>query len=258
MNLGYNEGFPSNIKKTPENEKISDNEEPFELEKTKLLPDEKQEIDNQSGSAIEKFQITSENPIEKIDIGLKHTLGHFLFPTRIVVTLKDGRIGDMSWEEAEPHLPPEFRIVRELGEQARLIEKKAFDLENSIRGGTDVMKRSGHIKDASFRLLMKKRPALQYLNDVVKLSKEIDEIAQQSFLQLRQMADDGGAQESHAETIQELFSCLKLCQSKLDDLCEKAFQQFPKVKDMYENVFRGLEEEKSLKGGIDLELPESK
>ena len=195
MNLGYNEGFSSDIKKTPENEEISDNEESFELEKIEPLLDEEQEqeIEHQSGSAIEKFQITSENPIEKFVIGLKHTFGHFECPTRIVVTLKDGRTGDMSWEEAESHLPPEFKIVRKLGERARQIEKKAFDLENSIRSGTDVMERSGHIKDALYKSLNKERPALQYLNDVGELSKEIDEIAQQSFLQLRQMADDGGA-----------------------------------------------------------------
>lgn len=100
-------------------EEIPENEEVLELEKVKPLLDEKQETKHQPESAVEKFQPTSENPVKEVAIGLEHTLGRFDYPTRIKVTLKDGRTGDMPWEEAEPHLPPEFRIVRKLGEQAR-------------------------------------------------------------------------------------------------------------------------------------------
>lgn len=236
MNLRHNnEGFPSVTEEAPK--------------------DEEQEV-NQSESAIEKFQPTQENPIEKFTIGLQHTLGHFECPTRIVVTLKDGRTGDMTWEEAEPHLPPEFKIVRKLGERARQIEGDAFDLETSIRGGTDVMKRSGHVKDALLQPLKKKRPALQYLSATIETSKEIDKIAQKSFLLLRQMADDGGAQENHANDIKELFSDLDSCQNKLDDLRKKAFQKFPDVQHMYEKVFQRPEKEKSLKGDTNPELSE--
>ena len=215
-------------------------------------------MNNEDETAIEKFQPTPENPVKDIKIGLEHTLGHFVYPTRVVITLEDGRTGDMPWEEAEQHLPPEFKIVCKLGEQTRQLEQKAFDLENSIRGGTDVMKRSGHIKDAWFRPLNKKRPELQYLNDSAELSKKIDKIAQESFLLLRQMADDGGAQESHAKTIQELFSHLDIYQNKLNDLCEKVFQKLPKVKDTYENVFQHSEEGKSLEGDTHSELSEPK
>lgn len=234
-------------------------EEPT-LEKTsgvtalKSQPNEIQVESSLPELAVEKIKPTAINPIEKVTVGLWQTLGHFDRPTRIVLTLKDGTTADMPWKEAERRLPPEFRIARELGEQARQSELEASDLVNSIRSGTDVMKRSGHIKDALLRPLRLQRPSLRYLNIVAELASEFDGIAQQSFLELRQMMD---IRESHKDQIQQLSSRLNLCQRQLEEVRINLFQDLPRVHDMHEEMFRRQTgAKKSLKNDTRDELPE--
>lgn len=224
-------------------------------EDEKGIPSDAAEWHPNPQSAVERFQPTPENPIQEIRIGLWQTLGQVERVTRVVMILKDGRTADMPWEEAEPLLPPEFRVARELGDRARRLERQASNFADSIRSGTDVMERSGHLKDALLRPFGAQRPALRSLVSAEDLAREISEIAQESFLELRRMTN---AHESHAEEIQNLAERLDGCERRLEHLRADTFRQIPKVQAEYDQVYRRLaKKSKRLESGSDTGIPES-
>lgn len=221
-----------------ENETVSESDEITSAKDEKMTA----EIDN--GTAVEKFHPTPENPVARVTIGLWQTLGSYEFPTRVILELKDGRAAQLPWEEAEKFLPESFATVKKIAEEARELEKEANDLENSIRAGTDVMETSGHLKDALLRPIGKERPALKYLNLAADLTRNIDEIAQQSFIFLRKMAEPGGlAQDGLQDEFEKIAKDFEECRKKMDELRPEIFQKLPNVKDKYFNVFKKSRDE---------------
>lgn len=182
-------------------------------------------------SSLEKFHPTPENPIAEIRIGLYYNADQYFRPTRVVMKLKDGTFADMPWDQAEAILPPEFRIARELGENGRELGRQINDLITAVQTKTDVMHRSGHVKDALLGLLGQTRKPLQYLNEADKLKDEVSDVAQQSFLEMRRMAK---SRESHANELQILTERLAVCQNKFNELSNAIFQDKPLVRDQYQ------------------------
>lgn len=211
------------------------------------------ETKNLPALPVEKVRPTAKNPIEKVTVGLWHTLGHYDAPTRIILTLKDGSTAEMPWEQAEPLLPPEFRTARELGQLARQIERRITHLDIAIRHETYVMQGSGGLKGGLRRLVGMEHRPLQYLNTLAELSEEVDKIAQESFLELRQMAD---IHEIDQNKIPELTSRLELCQQKLEEILTNISQRLPKVKDTYELYQRERLEREALSQDNHTKLPE--
>lgn len=231
----------------PEPEKIPAAQE---LETQHNVPEETK---NLPALPAEKVRPTAKNPIEKVTVGLWHTLGHYDAPTRIILTLKDGSTAEMPWEQAEPLLPPEFRTARELGQSARQIELKITHLMIAIRQETYVMQGSGGLKGGLRRLVGMEHRPLQYLNTLAELTNEVDKVAQESFLELRQMADIHG---TYQNKIPELASRLNLCQQKLDEILANISGDLPKIQDTYNLYQRELLDRKSLRGDSRPELLE--
>lgn len=218
--------------------------ETIEIKNTENLP----EISEQN------FSPNPKNPIEKVTVGLYQNLGHFENPTRIILTLKDGSTSEMAWEKAEPFLPPEFRQARELGERANELESKAMALQNAVASGTDVRERSGHIKDFLFKLTGNKRPALKYLEASFELTQKIGKVAQESFLELRRMAN---IHEKYDNQIAELTAQFDQLQQEFEEAMTNSFQTMPKVKQMYEEIFNPERKRSSLKNDNRPELPDA-
>ena len=230
----------------PEHERIPAAQE---LETQHNVPEENK---NLPALPTEKVRPTAKNPIEEVTVGLWQTLGHYDAPTRIILTLKDGSTAEMPWEQAEPLLPPEFRTARELGQSARQLERKINHLMTAIRQETYVMQGSGGLKGGLRRLVgMEYRP-LQYLNTLAELADEVDKIAQESFLELRQMTNIHG---TYQDRIPELTSSLELCQQKLEEIVASISGDLPKVQDTYDLYQRNLLDRKSLKSDSHAKLP---
>lgn len=185
----------------------------------------------QDNKSLERVSPTPENPIQEIRIGLQHTLGMVTHPTRIVMIMKDGSSADMPWEQAEAILPPEYRVARELGEKALELQRFVGSFETAIRAGTDVMKPSGHMKDAVLKLAGQRSKSLQYLQEASDLFLEVGTIRQESFLELRRMTN---ARESHAEQLRALSEQLEECEHRFDALREKISADKPEVIRKYE------------------------
>lgn len=234
MNTEREKGIPPDAAEWHPPETESETKKEDDPEVAEPPPVGENEVATTPQSAVEQFRPTPENPIEKIEIGLWHTLGQYDRPTRVVMTLKDGRTADIPWEEAEPLLPPEFRAARELGERARQVEREVTRFEDSIRGGTDVMNRFGHLKDALLRPFRIERPSLRYLREADRLAEEISDIAQQSFLELQEMAED---LKSHIEKIQELTQRLVTCEGRFEELRANTFRDLPKVQSEHERFY---------------------
>ncbi|MFC1617802.1 hypothetical protein ACFL2B_00815 [Patescibacteria group bacterium] len=181
-------------------------------------------------TAVERVRPTRDNPIQEMRIGLQHTMGQADKPTRVVATLKDGAKLDIPWKQAEKLLPAEYKEARELGERARKLEREATRLATAIRAGTDVMKRSGHIKDGLLRIIGSKTKAYKYLQEADKLYDEISHIAQESFMELRRMTN---TKESHAKEIDALTAKLDDCENSLQETYTNAFQDFPRAEAEY-------------------------
>ncbi len=231
----------------------------------KAAPPETTEDANQSpteesarpqSEAVIHLQPTRENPIKEMRIGLWQTLGQVDRPTRVVVTMEDGRTASIPWEQAEEHLPPEFKDARELGERARRLERQSRNLVYAIRGGTDVMQSRGHVKDALLRPLGKERPAMRYLNRTTDLDDEISGIAQESFMELRRMTN---GRESRARELDELRTHLDNCEQRLNEIRGEAFRDLPKIQEVYEHVYlKPVQESRRVSDGSQPEMPESK
>lgn len=220
--------------------------------------DDQETTEARPETAVELFQPTPENPIEEVRIGLWQTLGQVDHPTRVVMRLKNGETGDIPWEKAEALLPPEYRTARELGQRARVLQRQASNLATAIRGGTDVMQRQGHIKDALLRPLDKTRPALANLYLVDDLVGEIADIGQESFLELRRMTN---ARQSRQGEIQELADRLNDCEQRLEAARSKTFRELPSVQATFDRYYPPTpEDQKQVGGGNRPELadPEAK
>lgn len=185
-------------------------------------------------AGLETVRPTPENPIKEIRIGLWHTLGQVHFPTRAVIILEDGREASIPWKEAEELLPPEYKTARKLGERARKLQRESSNLENAIRGGTDIMKRSGHLKDSALELLGRKRPTLAFFEQVGILHKRLEEVGQECFYELRRMTNLRASRQSE---IDELARQIDEIELELTTVRTEIFEKIPTVKLEYERVY---------------------
>ncbi|MFC1663316.1 hypothetical protein ACFL04_04120 [Patescibacteria group bacterium] len=194
-------------------------------------------------TALDNYEPIAENPIEKVQIGLAHNVGMYDKPTRVVMTLRDGKQVSLPWEKAVDLLPPAFKESSDLGFRAQELFQDAVDFDLAVTQGSDLFSKKDRVVGRILSLAGKETRSYGYAEKVQDVKHQFSDLNNEAFKNLQKMIEVKGLDTTELERIRGEIDDLEREYTKAKG---EIMLHYPEVKRIYEEGLARREKYKKM------------